>query len=146
MFAEETCVLDGVPLNGRQRLGSVRHSRGIAEIDESLIRQMLVQSKVDGEPANAAVEDANGKMTIHERITEITHNNPTRKVARAQGGLNRRGTRILRMGSRARDARATLNIRAPPRTKGMRSCTQGIQLDCIDARKGTVLTNDCAFS
>ena len=60
MRGEEARVLDGVTLNGRQRLGTVRHARGVPKIDEAFIRQMLMQRAIDSESANAAIEDANG--------------------------------------------------------------------------------------
>jgi len=60
MRSEEARILDGVSLNGRQRLGAVGHARRVAEIDKAFIRQMLMQRAIDSESTDAAVEDADG--------------------------------------------------------------------------------------
>ena len=53
---EEARILNRVPLNRRQRLSSIRHTRRVAEIDKPFIRQMLVQRAIDGQTADAGIE------------------------------------------------------------------------------------------
>ena len=61
MRREEARVLDRVSLNGRQRLGTVRHARGVAEIDKPFVGQFFMQRPIDCQSAYAAVEDTDGK-------------------------------------------------------------------------------------
>ncbi len=58
---QETRILNCVPLNRRQRLCAVRHPRRVAQIDEALIRQMLMQRAIDSKSADARVKDSDGK-------------------------------------------------------------------------------------
>src|SRR5437762_943643 len=61
---------DGVTFDCRQRLGPVRHTGSITQIDKALVRQMLVQRAIDGQSTYAAVKDADGKLTIQMSLKE----------------------------------------------------------------------------
>ena len=64
MRSQELSILDRVSFNCRERFRSVRYARCVAQIDKALVREMFMQRAIDGESANATVEDADGKITI----------------------------------------------------------------------------------
>ena len=64
MRFQKTRILDGVALDGLKRFGSVGHARRIAQIDEMLCGQTLMQRAIDGQAADAAVKDSDGQVVI----------------------------------------------------------------------------------
>ena len=61
MRREKLRILDRVPFDCPERFCSVRHTRRVAKIDETLVGQVFVQRAINGQSAYAAVKDANGK-------------------------------------------------------------------------------------
>ena len=61
MGGEKLRVLSRVTFDCPERFGSVRHTRRVAEIDKPFVGQFFMQRPIDGQPAYAAVENADGK-------------------------------------------------------------------------------------
>src|ERR1041385_7607651 len=72
MCRQEARILDRISFHSSQRLRPIRNPRGVAQIDEALVGQMLMQRAIDGQPADATVKDADGKRSTHPQITQIT--------------------------------------------------------------------------
>src|SRR5205085_11712516 len=60
MRRQEASILNRITLNGCERLRAIRDTSGITKIDEPLVGQMLMQRAIDGQSADAAIEDADG--------------------------------------------------------------------------------------
>ena len=72
MRREESRVLDRISFNGGERFGSVRHSRGVAQINESFVWQMFMQCAIDGQSTNAAIEDADRQVSHEVSTTRVS--------------------------------------------------------------------------
>src|SRR5947209_3324591 len=70
MCRKEARILDCITLHSRQRFRPVRHARRVAEIDKLFVRQLLVQRAIHGQAADAAIEDADGKIGVQSLRTE----------------------------------------------------------------------------
>jgi len=64
VYFEKPRILDGVTFDCSKRFCSVRDASSVAEIDKTFVWQTFVESSIDCQSANTAVEYADGKVAI----------------------------------------------------------------------------------
>src|SRR5450631_3217762 len=77
---ERVRALERIPHDACGALRSVRQSRGVTQVDESLLRQCGAQGAQDGQPADPRIENADRAAGVDQNSGRMFGNNRTSRM------------------------------------------------------------------
>ena len=89
-------ALEGVLAHLADRLGAVGLARGVAEVEDRLVRQLVDDRAGHGEPTEAGVEDADGRIDGHWLARAARLGGWTRSAARRRDRRHGRRRHVAR--------------------------------------------------